>query len=131
MTKKYLSFDEVLDSKDVEYREVKAFGGVIRIGSLSAAEMLDHNQRVEDKVRNAGLILIVASIVDEEGKRIGDLKKLERLTQKNSKEIGKVVAEILDLNAMTRESQKRLEDEAKKDSGVAVPDGSRTASPSN
>jgi len=93
------SVDDMLAADDTEYTYVDGWNGRIRIGSLSAGDMIEWTEANEDQKRTAGLRLILKSIVDPQGKRIGNEKKhLELLRQKSHKVTERLVKEILKLN---------------------------------
>ena len=100
--KKYLSIDDIIGAEDTEFAEVEAWGGVIRLGSLDAGTMLDFVASNENKAaqRNAGLRLLVNSLVDSNGKRIGTTQHIEALRKKHAGKINKVVEQILILNGL-------------------------------
>jgi len=107
-----LSVDEMLAAEDVSYAEIEAWGGIVRVGSLTADEMIDFieaNEGVEK--RNAGLRLIVRSLVDADGKRIGTEAHVKAFGKKDAGLTSKVVNRILELNGL----DKKKAEEAKKD----------------
>jgi len=107
--KKYLSIEEIEAAPDVQYDEVEAWGGTLRIGTISANDMLDFVEANEGPAKKtAGLRLIVKSIVDGEGNRIGSDKMLTALGKKDSGTINKVVTKILELNGLSKEAAKKL-----------------------
>jgi hypothetical protein len=126
--KKYLSMDEILAVDDIQYADVEAFGGLIRIGSLSAGDMIDWIEANEDpaKKRIAGINLIVKSLVDETGARIGRDENTEVLKKKDNRTLGKIVNTILELNGM----KPKAAADAKNGSSGAPSDASPIASPS-
>lgn len=105
--KKIASLAELLEASadDTEYAVVDVFGTRVRLGSLPAGHMLDWLEANEDptKRRDAGIRLVVQSIVDEDGNRVSDAdipKYLLAFRNKNNVSVSKVVAEILKLNGM-------------------------------
>ena len=103
------SMDEILDVDDVRYAIVPAWGKRVRIGSLSAGDMLDFVESNEGPAkRTAGLRLIIQSLVDKDGKRIGDIKKLDQLKKKDADITNKLVGHILKLNGMDEAARKVL-----------------------
>src|SRR5687768_14612539 len=85
---KVLSLDEMLQAEDVQYATVviPEWKGSIRIGSLSAGEVLDFIEMTEGPAKkNAGFRLISRSLVDAEGKRIGSDSKIEAFRKKDSR----------------------------------------------
>lgn len=104
------SLDDMLATPDVEYREVRMpeWGGVLYIGSVSAADVIDWQESSEGEAKKtAGIRLIVKSLVNKEafegspgGARIGSDKHIAQLKQKAFKNIEKVVKQIIELNGM-------------------------------
>jgi hypothetical protein len=122
---KILSMDEYLAVEDVQYVTVPLPGGKgsIRLGSLNAGDMLDFIDSNETAAKKtAGLRLIVKSMVDAEGNRIGNDKHLAGLRTKNASFTNKIVGEILKLNGMGEAAKKVLGNE----SGEAPTDASPT-----
>ena len=121
--KKVLSFDEFLQVDDVRYEDVEVDGRTLRLGSLSAGDLLEWAEANDGPAkRNAGLRLIVRSIVDGDGKRTGTDKHLELLKKKDAKTCNDLVARILKLNGLNAKQQ----EEAKNASSEANSDASPT-----
>lgn len=116
LAKKYLTPDEVEVEKDVEYDEAEGWNGIIRIGSLTAGDLIEWTEAGDDptKKREAGLRLIQKSWVDGEGNRIGrpEEKVIKMLRTKSHKLTDKVVDKILALNGLMVKGRAA---EAKKD----------------
>ena len=109
--KKYLSADEMLDAKDIEYAEVEAFGGIVRIGSIDAGQMIEFTEGNKGPAkRNAGLRMIIQSLVDGEGNRIGDMKDLDRWKKRSQKTCNKIVKAALELNGLNETTIKKKRD---------------------
>lgn len=109
----FLSFDELVSEPDTQYEEVKFGRGTVRIGSVSSKEILQWFDDNEDKVRGqySGLRLAIKSIVNPDGKRIGEgLPDAERqeaqeaallkLLARNARDNGRLVAACLVLNGV-------------------------------
>lgn len=106
--KKVLSVEEMMAADDIEYAEVEAFGGVIRIGSIDAETMIAFVESNEGPAkRTAGLRLIIKSLVDEHGNRIGKDEHLQRWKTKSQKTCNKIVQAILKLNGLSEEQAKQ------------------------
>lgn len=122
--KKVLGMDDILDAQDVKYDEVDVpeWGGVVRIGSLSAEDAMEFAETNEGPAqKTAGLRLVLRSLVDAEGNRIGDNDKvLQAFKKRNPAVIARIVKRVMKLNEMDASS------DVGKDSGGA--DGA--ASPS-
>ncbi len=98
---KLLSVEEMLAADDVRYEVIDAFGGKVRIGSISAGEMMEFmTQNQGPGKKTAGLRLFIASLVDATGKRIGNNTMISMFAQKNAADINRVVARILKLNGL-------------------------------
>lgn len=95
----FQSVDEMLAEPDVEYELVPGWNGMIRIGSLTAGDMIEWTEANEGEAkRTAGLRLIVKSLVDSNGKRIGTDKHISMLRGKSHKTTEALVKAILKLN---------------------------------
>jgi hypothetical protein len=113
MAAKVLSFDDILSANDTRYDEVEVWGGVVRIGSLTAGDMIEFVESNEGPAkRTAGLRLIIKSLVDADGKRIGQDSHLDGLRKKDNESTSKVIKAILKLNGL---DTKKAQDEAKND----------------
>jgi hypothetical protein len=109
--KVFETMDDMLAAPDVEYAIIEGWSGAIRIGSLTAGDMIEWSEANEGEAkRTAGLRLIVKSIVNSQGQRIGNDKHIPMLRAKSHKVTEKVVREILRLNGMNVKA-----DEPKKD----------------
>ena len=128
------TFEELEQANDTEYSEVKAYGKTIRLGSLNSGDMMDWVQSNEDedtmgapkRSQDAGLRLIVRSLVDKDGKRVPKEKfdaMVESFRNKSARSNGQVIAAALLLNGLNRAP-------AKNDSGEGVSGDSPTDSPS-
>jgi hypothetical protein len=110
-TSKILSMDEYLEADDVEYVTVPLPDGKgsLRFGSLDAGSMLDFIDSNDGPAkRTAGLRLIIQSLVDDKGVRIGSDKHLNGLKKKNAAFTNRLVGEILKLNGMGEAAKKVL-----------------------
>lgn len=104
------SMDELAASSDVEYLTIEGFSKdkPIRIGSLSAGDLIEWSEANEEQKRTAGLRLIVKSLVgpEPENKRYAmGGKEVEQgniniLRGKSHKVTERMVKEILKLNDM-------------------------------
>jgi hypothetical protein len=96
---KVLSIEEMLAADDVQFAVVKAWNGNVRIGSLSASDMIEFVESNEGPAkRTAGLRLIIKSLV----------KHLEAFGKKNAQVTNRIVAEILKLNGLDEAAKKAL-----------------------
>lgn len=99
--KHVLSMDEILAADDVEYAEIEGWKGMIRIGSLSAEDFIEFNDTNEGPAKKtANVRIILKSLVDKDGKRIGSDKHIEALKKKSHATINRIVQEIIKLNGL-------------------------------
>ncbi len=99
--KKILSIEEMLAPQDTSFVEVLAWGGVVRLGSLDAGEVLEFHESNKGPARKtAGLRLLIKSLVDASGTRIGKAEHLDAFKKRDGKTIGKLTDAILKLNDM-------------------------------
>ena len=104
--KKVLSVEEMMAAPDIEYDEVPAFGGIVRIGSIDSGQMIEFIEANEGPAkRTAGLRMIIESIVDAEGKRIGNYTQLEQWKHRSQKTCDKIITAILKLNGLDKASK--------------------------
>lgn len=124
--KKFLSLQQIKESKDEKFAEIDVpeWGGTIRIGSITAGEMIDFAESNDGPAKKtAGLRLIVKSLVDEDGNRIGDDALLQDLKKKDSAVCSRITDAILELNGLGEEAKKKR----KNASGEATTAASPTA----
>lgn len=116
-----LSIDEMLGADDIEYAEIPTWKvkdksgnmvqGYVRIGTLSAEDVIDWRETLEGPAKKTmGIRLLVNSLVDETGKRIGTPQHYEAFKKKSNAVMERILAEIVKLNGMSV----KQEDEAKK-----------------
>ncbi|HVJ72025.1 MAG TPA: hypothetical protein VM531_11070 [Sphingomicrobium sp.] len=100
-----LGIDDIERVDDTAFKtvEVPEWGGSIRIGTINAGTMLEYVKSNDTAAKfNSGLRMIVDSLVDANGKRIGQLSHMEMLKKKNNMVIQKVAEEILKLNGVEK-----------------------------
>lgn len=114
---KILSVDEMLAAEDVEYANVPSWKvkdpktgeliqGYVRIASLNAEDLIEWREANEGPAkRTMGIRLLVASLVDEKGVRIGNAKHFEAFKKKSNAVMEKILAEIIKLNGMTQKAE--------------------------
>lgn len=113
----YSSMDEILadGATGVEYATIEGFqpGKKIRIGSVTAGDIIEWSEANEGEAKkNAGIRLIMKSIVNAKGERIAeDPKNIQKFRMMRHKDTERIVKEILKLNGMNVKG----ESEAKKD----------------
>lgn len=135
------TFAELETVNAFRYKEVDAFGRKVAIGTVSSAEMIRWMEANEAERKEAGVRLLVKSIVEVtrraedgtilEGKRI-PIENQEHwvgiFREKDSAENGKVIAAALELNGLNRAAA--MIAALKNVSRGVTPDASRTDSPS-
>ncbi len=104
---KLLTLDEILKTDDVDYVTAEAFGGKLRFGSLSASTMMDFAEANKDprRAKTAGVRIVLQSLVDEDGKRIGTEALIDPMMQKSSRTINHLVQIIMRLNRMHQDGE--------------------------
>lgn len=119
------TFDELQQADDSDYIEVEAYGTTVRLGSLNSVDMIEWADSDNDDKTEAGLRLIVKSLVDEHGEHVPREMfepMLEAFRKKNARSNTKVIRAALKLNGFG-------DDEAKNASGEVPYSGSDTDSP--
>jgi hypothetical protein len=103
----YGSVDEMVEdgATEVQYAYVDGFkkegGRKIRIGSVSAGDMIEWSEANETEAkRTAGLRLITRSLVNSQGVRISSDKDIVKLRTMRHDVTERIVKEILKLNGM-------------------------------
>lgn len=97
-----LSVEEMLAAEDVEYATIPTWNGkYTRIGSLTAEDLIEWSDANDTPAKkNAGLRLLVKSLVDKDGKRIGTPAHIEAFKKKSHAQIEKILEGVLTLNAI-------------------------------
>lgn len=99
---KFLSMDEMIAAEDIEYAVVDGWGGKIRLASLTADDLIEWTETNEGPAKKtAGLRLVIKSIVDAKGVRIGKPEHLEALRKKGHATCERLLKEVLQLNGMS------------------------------
>lgn len=100
---KYLSIQDIDSTDTTVYKDVPAWGGMVRLASLSADEMIDYVEGNEGPgQRVAGIRLLVKSLVDDTGKRIGKEEHVEIFKKKDTLTMSRLVGEAMELNGIQR-----------------------------
>ncbi len=116
-----LSIDEMLGAEDVEYAVIPTWKvknakgemvqGYSRIGSLDAESIIEWRDENEGPAKKTmGIRLLVKSLVDKDGARIGTPKHYEAFKKKSNAVMERILGEIVKLNGMTVQQ----DDKAKK-----------------
>ncbi len=126
--KKVLSIEDMLAAPNTQFMEVNAWGGMVRLGSLSAEELIEFVEGNEDPKakRVAGIRMIVRSLVNEAGERVGTEAHVPAFLKKDAATTNKLVEAVMELNGMREPKVK----EVKNDSGGAPTVASPSSSPS-
>lgn len=108
-----LTIDETLAAEDVEYAVIPTWKtrdrttgqlvqGYTRIGSLSAEDVIEWRDTLEGPAKKTmGIRLLVNSLVDENGKRIGSPQHYEAFKKKSNAIMERILEQIVKLNGMT------------------------------
>ncbi len=121
MDEQILSIDEMLGAEDVEYAVIPTWKvknakgemvqGYSRIGSLDAESIIEWRDENEGPAKKTmGIRLLVKSLVDKDGARIGTPKHYEAFKKKSNAVMERILGEIVKLNGMTVQQ----DDKAKK-----------------
>ncbi len=100
------SFEELLTANGTKYDTVECHGKVLRLGSLSSADMiawLRVNSSEGEEGKFAGLDLLVRSIVDKDGGRIPEDRRaefIESFKNKDSADNRKAIKVARTLNGL-------------------------------
>ncbi len=99
--KKVLSIEEMLAADDIVFTEVEAWGGLVRLGSLDAGTMIDFVEMNEGPgKKTATLRILLKSLVDKDGNRIGRDDMMNGFKKKSQKTINELGDAILELNGL-------------------------------
>lgn len=108
---KVLTLDDVIavDDQQIIDIPVPEWGGVVRVISLTAAEMITEIEGKEgvDKEK-LGLRLVVRSLVDEHGTRIGTDAHIAMLEKKSAAVVNRIATAVMKLNGLEKVSQAGL-----------------------
>src|SRR4051812_3017211 len=116
--KTYLSVEDIDKMIDTRFDEIDAWGGTLRVASLDADSMIDFIEANEGPAkRTAAIRLLIKSLVDKDGNRIGTDKHIAVFKKKDSATIAKVVKRIMLLNGIGQEAEALAA--IKNESGVA------------
>lgn len=110
--KHILSIDEMLNADQVEYATIPAWKvknakgeeiqGYVRIGSLTAEEVAEFRETLDGPAKKtAGLRLFVNSLVDKDGKRIGNQSHYAAFKKTSNVVQERVLAKVMELNGLT------------------------------
>ena len=123
--KKLLSIEEIDGVDDTAYVEVDVpeWKGTIRFGSLPAGAMIEWVESNDGPAkRTAGIRLLIRSLVDMDGKRIGTDKHIEIFKKRDARVCNRLLDVVLEMNGLSAKKQEA----AKNDSSEAVSDVSPT-----
>lgn len=117
------------ETNNVKYIEVDAYGQRVRLGSVSAKQMLDWvaGNKEDAKARIAGLRLLVESLVDADGNRVPEAEiqeYIDAFLEKDNQENGKVIEQVLRLNGFGKEADLIRKNESSPSPSGDSPSGS-------
>lgn len=124
-SKKVLSFDEYVETPDVRYDEVETARGLVKLGTVSSDDILEwlgENDKPENS-KDAGLRLLIKSIVNPDGSRIAVAQReaaLVAIRQQDALQNGKLVKAALELNGVTQKAAANAKNDS---SGTPAVDG--------
>lgn len=121
---KILSLADIATLDDTNYLvvPVEEWKGAVRLGSLDGAALLDWVEKNEGPEANtSGLRLLCISLVDAEGKRIGDADTVAMMKRKNSKVVVRLINEALHLNGLKAKEEEGRKNGSSEASSVASP----------
>ncbi len=107
--KKVLSFDEYVETPDVRFDEVETARGIVKLGTVSSDDILEWLEE-NDKPANskdAGLRLLIKSIVNEDGSRIAVANReaaLVAIRKQDALQNGRLVKAALELNGVRQKA---------------------------
>ena len=110
-----LSVDEMLSSNDFTYTTVEmpewpkgGKPGKVRIGSLTALDMMEWQEANDSPAKKtAALRLVIRSLVDKDGNRIGKDQHIIAFQNKNTKIVEQLVKAIMELNGLGKSDQEK------------------------
>ena len=119
------SLDQIVDTVDIEFKtiHVPKWKMSIRIGSLSAEDLIsfvETNEQPKAK-RTAGIRLLVKSMVDTDGNRIGRDTDIAILQRKNHQIVTSLIDEVMKLNGLGKKDQEQLKNVSSEASTDASP----------
>jgi hypothetical protein len=104
-SQKFLSLEEFIQADKVEYATVPVPGGLFRIGSVTAEEWVawsEAREQGEQAKKIAVALLISRSMVDADGKRIGDDAMAVRIRKMQIKTTEILLKAIYKLNGINQ-----------------------------
>ncbi len=103
----FLSFEQFMEEDPVEYDVVRLPKGACRIGSVTGqewAEWTEMRESPEGRKKSGGW-LIAISLVDGNGRRIGDPTKAAEIVKKNLKTSELILRAIFALNGISKDTK--------------------------
>lgn len=107
---KVLTAGEILSSVDAQYSEVDCpeWGGIVRLRGLSAEEALEFTAASKKTERDSAALLVVMSVVGEDGRPIfqqTDIPELRRKSMKVLMRLQRAALKLNGLDAATEEAE--------------------------
>ncbi len=122
-----LNKDQILGAQDISFEDVEAWGGTVRIKTMTGTErdawedsLVDDNGKPRKEVKKTFRAnLLVRCICDEKLHLIFDEKDVPDLAKKSAKEIGKLYDVARKLNGIGKDAEEEIEknSEAGRDEG--------------
>lgn len=113
----YLNKQQILEAQDRKYEDVEIpeWGGMVRIGTMSAAARDQYEVRfVEARKTGADAnmslraLLVAACVVDESGEPVFTMDDVVALGKKSGAALNRVFSRALDLNVLTKVAAERV-----------------------
>ena len=123
---KLLSLDDIETSDDIKIIQcdVPEWNGHLLLGSLPAFEMIEWAETTEPLAKKtAGLRLIVKSLVNEKGDRIGTDKHLHIFMKKSAVVCNRIIDDIIKLNGLNKKAEAEVKNASGEVDTAASPTG--------
>jgi hypothetical protein len=106
----YLTAEQILAAEDLQTEDVDipAWGGKVRVRTISAQEAQDANDRAEKFGHPMAIEVAALAVVDGEGKPIFSIEQAKQLLGKSNHAFTTMVKAVLRLNGLGEEAEKEL-----------------------
>ncbi len=107
VSEEFLSFEQFMEADPVEYDVVQLPKGNVRIGSVTGDEWAEWSEMRESPEgrKKSGGWLIAKSLVDKDGRRIGDPAWAVEIVKKNLKTSELILRAIFKLNGISQSAK--------------------------